>query len=72
MHINAVPCLQVTLKLDPETEIKKFGPKPGPLDEVEVCSIIIKSILGLKYQVPVLFILFIKYMNLVDLYSLFY
>jgi len=31
---------QVTLKLDPETEIKKFGPKPGPLDEVEVCPII--------------------------------
>jgi len=28
--------LQVTLKLDPETEIKKFGPKPGPLDEIEV------------------------------------
>ena len=29
-------CLQVTLKLDPETEIKKFGQKPGPLDEIEV------------------------------------
>ena len=41
-HINPVSCLQVTLKLDPETEIKKFGPKPGPLDEIEVCLIIIK------------------------------
>lgn len=30
--------LQLTLKLDPETEIKKFGPKPGPLDEIEVSS----------------------------------
>lgn len=30
---------QITLKLDPETEVKKFGPKPGPLDEVEVTHI---------------------------------
>lgn len=30
------PCLQITLKLDPETEIKKYGPRPGPLDEIEV------------------------------------
>ena len=26
----------MTLKLDPEIQIKKFGPKPGPLDEIEV------------------------------------
>ena len=28
--------LQITLKLDPEAEIKKYGPRPGPLDEIEV------------------------------------
>ena len=28
--------LKVTLKLDPEVEMKRFGPKPGPLDEIEV------------------------------------
>lgn len=44
MHMNSVSCLQVTLKLDPEIEIKKFGPKPGPLDEIEVCLIIVKLI----------------------------
>ena len=43
-HINGISCLQVTLKLDPETEIKKFGPKPGPLDEIEVCLIIVELI----------------------------
>ena len=32
-------CLQITLKLDPETEIKKYGPRPGPLDEIEVIVI---------------------------------
>ena len=31
--------LQITLKLDPETEIKKYGPTPGPLDEIEVMVI---------------------------------
>ena len=31
--------LQITLKLDPETEIKKYGPRPGPLDEIEVMVI---------------------------------
>ena len=31
--------LQITLKLDPETEIKKYGPRPGPLDEIEVIVI---------------------------------
>ena len=31
--------LQITLKLDPETEIKKYGPGPGPLDEIEVMVI---------------------------------
>lgn len=31
--------LQITLKLDPETEIKKCGPRPGPLDEIEVIVI---------------------------------
>ena len=34
--MSIVSFLQVTLKLDPETEIKRFGPKPGPLDEIEV------------------------------------
>ena len=32
--------LQITLKLDPETEIKKYGPRPGPLDEIEVMAIL--------------------------------
>ena len=32
-------CLQITLKLDPETEIKKYGSRPGPLDEIEVMVI---------------------------------
>ena len=31
--------LQITLKLDPEAEIKKYGPRPGPLDEIEVIVI---------------------------------
>ena len=31
--------LQITLKLDPETEIKKYGSRPGPLDEIEVMVI---------------------------------
>ena len=31
--------MQITLKLDPETEIKKYGPRPGPLDEIEVMLI---------------------------------
>ena len=37
LHICFV---QVTLKLDPETEIKKFGPKAGPLDEIEVFIVV--------------------------------
>ena len=31
--------LQITLKLDPETEMKKYGSRPGPLDEIEVMVI---------------------------------
>ncbi|XP_020627063.1 dynein beta chain, flagellar outer arm-like isoform X2 [Orbicella faveolata] len=48
--VNWIKQIKVTLKLDPETEIKKFGPKPGPLDEIEMWSERLEKITSVSEQ----------------------
>ncbi|XP_066025345.1 uncharacterized protein [Pocillopora verrucosa] len=48
--VNWIKQIKVTLKLDPEIQIKKFGPKPGPLDEIEMWSERLEKITSVSEQ----------------------
>lgn len=66
--VNWIKQIKLTLKLDPETGIKKYGPKPGPLDEIEMWSERLEKITSVGEQLSSHVALNIM-MNLEDAHS---